>query len=528
MRGARRVVLTAGLLPKVAARAGSTMTKWVLDQSDGRLVSGKYSTALTPKAAAILAFLIKRRGDVVSRDEIIAQVWDGVHVKPDIVREYIFDIRAALLDDAADPRQIETIRGRGYRLIGDVGVAQRSVGVARNLPVVAVLRPVTFAPTESNWQILAESLVEDLTTDLAGFADIAVVARQSAFALANLQDIRDVARQLGANYVVESSLAVGDDTVRLNLQLIDARTGQHVWAVRRDVPLAGVPLLSEQAALEIANAIGGWRGEVQRADMRRATCRSRATFSAYEHYLLAVHNENIYSRETLPIAVEHAERAIALDPNHARTWLLLWFLYRGRARFEKYQAADFTARAQSAIERAYELEQRDPKILCEIGRYRAICGDLHAADTLIRRAADLGSNQAYAAALAAAAMTTIVGDVIEARRLIDTAMRLNPFGPLWYRVTDCGVAYFSGQFERCLERSAAVRLTPLGALWAALSSAMMNAPDLSEAKVNLFAQYPSFDPVKHVRSHPIIHAGALERFEEGVARLDLQSAPERT
>ncbi len=79
------------------------MTKWFLDESRGRLHGDDRVATLTPKATAVLGLLIRRRGDVLSREEIVAHVWNGIHVQPDIVREYIFDIRTALADDAKAP-----------------------------------------------------------------------------------------------------------------------------------------------------------------------------------------------------------------------------------------------------------------------------------------------------------------------------------------------------------------------------------------------------------------------------------------
>jgi len=69
---------------------------------------------LTPKAAAVLGCLLRRKGQVVSKEDILAEVWPGLHVTEDLIREYIFDIRAAFGDDARNPTYIETLRGRGF------------------------------------------------------------------------------------------------------------------------------------------------------------------------------------------------------------------------------------------------------------------------------------------------------------------------------------------------------------------------------------------------------------------------------
>jgi Transcriptional regulatory protein, C terminal len=125
---------------------------------------------------------LRREGEVVSREALLTDIWGGLQVSPDLVREYIFDLRAALGDDARRPSYIETVRGRGFRRIGDISVecaAQQAVGhVARRRPTVAVLRPDVFND-DPRWRRFADALADDLTTHLAGFGDIAVIGRSA-------------------------------------------------------------------------------------------------------------------------------------------------------------------------------------------------------------------------------------------------------------------------------------------------------------------------------------------------------------
>ena len=96
------------------------MKSWVLDDKDGSLTSGSDQPSLTPKAASVLKALIEQTGNVVSKEEILNQVWQGLHVSPDLVREYIFEIRQAIGDKASEPLYIETVGRRGFRLIGPI------------------------------------------------------------------------------------------------------------------------------------------------------------------------------------------------------------------------------------------------------------------------------------------------------------------------------------------------------------------------------------------------------------------------
>ena len=96
------------------------MKQWVLNVEDGGVSSGHDTANLSPKATDVLACLINSKGAVVSRGEILQQVWQNLHVSPDLVREYIFEIRKALGDSASEPNYIETVGRRGFRLVGPI------------------------------------------------------------------------------------------------------------------------------------------------------------------------------------------------------------------------------------------------------------------------------------------------------------------------------------------------------------------------------------------------------------------------
>lgn len=98
------------------------MKRWALDLEDGSLSSGSDVATLTPKAADVLLCLIKHAGTVTSRNQILREVWGDIHVSPDLVRDYIHEIRNALGDEARQPNYIETVGRRGFRLIGPVSV----------------------------------------------------------------------------------------------------------------------------------------------------------------------------------------------------------------------------------------------------------------------------------------------------------------------------------------------------------------------------------------------------------------------
>ena len=102
------------------------MEQWELNLEDGSLSNGDVLTSLSPKAVEVLHCLINGAGAILSRDQILRDVWKDLHISPDLVREYIFEIRKALGDNATQPKYVETVGRRGFRLIGPVSIRYRN------------------------------------------------------------------------------------------------------------------------------------------------------------------------------------------------------------------------------------------------------------------------------------------------------------------------------------------------------------------------------------------------------------------
>jgi DNA-binding winged helix-turn-helix (wHTH) protein len=94
--------------------------EWLVEPEQGRLVQGEESKRLDAKAIAVLSFLARHPKDVVTKEELIAAVWDGAFVSDEVLTTAIWGLRKALGDDAKEPRYIQTIPRRGYRLIAPV------------------------------------------------------------------------------------------------------------------------------------------------------------------------------------------------------------------------------------------------------------------------------------------------------------------------------------------------------------------------------------------------------------------------
>ena len=245
-----------------------------------------------------------------------------------------------------------------------------------------MLQPDVFSD-DPLWRRFADVLADDLTTNLAGFGDIAVTARHSAYSIdANAGELSAAARVLGADYLIESSIAVGEGRLRAQFQLIDGRTAAHVWARRLDRPTGDTARLSDEMAATVGNWIGGWRGAILLAEHSRVRCHEPDALGAYDQYVLACACERVRDLEHARIGLQLLERSLERDPDNARAWLLLVImLKRPFDLFGELVSDEDMARARDAIAQAYAVDPQDPLVLAEVCGFRAREGDMGGAIT---------------------------------------------------------------------------------------------------------------------------------------------------
>lgn len=234
------------------------------------------------RAAALLHLLLSRRGEVVSKDDLIEAAWPGLAIEESNLSVQVAALRKTLGQSPAGGEWIVTVQRIGYRFPGPANpYASQRAPRAFGIPTVAILPFAAFGLTGEGHRRFADGLIDDLTTSLARYRSLSVLSRSMSFARdGRAGDIRAVARALGADYVVEGSLRQqADGQLKLNLQLTDGVTGAHVWArlfaSRTDEELdalAGVV----SAALE---------AQVHLAEVGRSRRQRPDSVAAYDFYL---------------------------------------------------------------------------------------------------------------------------------------------------------------------------------------------------------------------------------------------------
>ena len=308
-------------------------------------------------------------------------------------------------------------------------------------PSIAVL-PFVNMSADPEQAYFADGITEDLITDLSKVAGLFVIARNSTFVYkGKANDIREVARTLGVRYVLEGSVRRSGDEVRVNAQLIDARTGGHMWADRYDGDLKNIFALQDKVTRNVVTALAV---ELTKDDRERVARRGTGNAQAYDVFLKGW---QLYLRQTpedFRAAIVQFKKAAELDPEYGRAYAALaatyweastryWSVALGLSRQheDRFQAEKFLAKAMSdptplahqvASAMLLHAQQHDEAIA---EAKRAIASDPNDADGYV----------------ALAGVFSFTGKAREALELLDRAMRLNPHYPQRY-LYQLGLAQF--------------------------------------------------------------------------------------
>jgi TolB-like protein len=216
-------------------------------------------------------------------------------------------------------------------------------------PSVAVL-PFENESGDPDQSYFSDGLTENIINSLTRFREILVIGVKSILiARDQAPDLREIGRALGVAHIVEGSVRKAGDRVRVTAQLIDAATGQRLWAENYDRDLDDIFAVQD----EITNVIvATLAGQIEHLELRRAAKKPAEDLVAYDFLLRGRQCLNRYTKDGELEARRHFEQALALDPDYAAAYAGLSISY-----LHEYEA-NWSEAPEDALERAYTLAQK--------------------------------------------------------------------------------------------------------------------------------------------------------------------------
>ena len=417
----------------------------MLDTDQRELRRGE-DVPVTPQALDILAYLIRNRERVVSKDDLIATVWGGRIVSDAAVTTRINAARGAIGDSGEEQRLIKTLPRKGFRFVGAVREEQgpsdtdatttatvetrRPALALPDKPSIAVL-PFANLSGEAEQEYLADGIVEDIITELSRFSELFVIARNSSFQYkGKAVDVRQVGRELGVHYVLEGSVRRVGDRIRISAQLIDAATGAHRWAERYDRKLKEVFAVQDEVARSIVTTLAA---HVAKAETERTRAKSPNSWEAYDYYLqgadtlasflLSFSAEDLYETRRL------LRQSLSIDASYARAYALLSRTYA----LAWLSPLDGDFLRSAVLEEAYQLARKAIQVDLNLPQAHASLGNVllwlrqpDASMAAFERAIALNPN--YSDSQCAGALVA-AGQPARAIAVVEAHMRRDPFYP---------------------------------------------------------------------------------------------------
>jgi TolB-like protein/Tfp pilus assembly protein PilF len=297
------------------------------------------------------------------------------------------------------------------------------------------------------YQYLGDGITDELIMGLARVSGLRVVARTSSFAVrAQTADVREIGTRLSARYVIEGSLAVVGDRLRIHVQLADTQTGFALWSETYDRVLSDLFAAQEDVARAVIRALPQHvRGVAM--DPAHVLTISTTDVAAYKTYLRGRALWNDRTPASLRQAIRYFEEATARDPDFAHAHAGIADSYAILADYAILSPADSLPLARAAAARALALAPELAETQTSAALVMQLDGDWVGAEEGLRRA--LAINDGYAVARQRLALLLAwAGRIEESRREIEHAARFDPVSPViamsrgWieYYANDCAAA----------------------------------------------------------------------------------------
>jgi TolB-like protein/DNA-binding winged helix-turn-helix (wHTH) protein/thioredoxin-like negative regulator of GroEL len=465
---------------------------------------------LEPKAMEVLVYFASRPGEVITREELEREVWHGALIGYDAVTNTVIKLRKALQDNARQPRFITTIPKMGYQLIAPIAYPEEDerpesaspadsesvaevpgkrpswpvprigwaiaalvgvlvIGLVWLWPVVtSSTAPATPANSNSSFALpsiavlpfenlsndpkqdyLADGITEDIITDLSRLSNLLVIASNTSLTYKGRSvPVEKIGTDLNVEFVLKGSIQRLGDAIRVNAQLVNAKTGFNAWAQRYDRKVTEVFYVQDEMTRSIVNALAI---KVTSQEKSRLAQRATDSLKAYDLFQEGQRISKGKTKEDEIQARELYQKAIEHDPNYGRAYgamaiSLAWDYQRGWTD----TPIETLDRALVLAKQAVALDDSTPQTHWALSFVYLMRKEYENAEKVVTQALSIAPNYADGYGLLAL-INMNLGQPKRAIALNLKGMRLNPYFTSEYLYTHGVSHYMLGDYDEAIK-----------------------------------------------------------------------------
>lgn len=385
----------------------------------------------------LLRYLATRPGEVVTKEELTREVWGGKFIGDAALVSAVAALRRAFDDRPREPRVLQTVPKRGYRLIAPV---------VRGAVSVAVL-PLENLSGDPDQEFFADGMTEALISALGRTSRaLKVISRTSSMRYKGTSlSLPEIAEALGVDMVIEGSVLRQGDLVRMTVQLIDAETDQHLWSEVFDRGLGDVLALQSELAYHVERRV---RSELSLHDDRVEPPLARAVApESFLEYLRGRFEFYRLTQDFFARALDHFERARELDPSSPYPHLGIYEVWGWRTNWGLVPATQAEGELRKSAEKALELGEDLAETHANLAKSAYYLDrDWARAEVAFERALEVNPNDAYTL-WSYALFLCCAGHASRALRFARQSVELDPLGAVPETVVGLSLALAGRSME---------------------------------------------------------------------------------
>jgi DNA-binding winged helix-turn-helix (wHTH) protein/TolB-like protein/Tfp pilus assembly protein PilF len=459
-----------------------------LDTAERLLLRGGEVVPLTPKAFDVLVVLVEQPGHLIEKEVLLKAVWPDSFVEENNLADNISRLRKALGEGESGQKYIETVPKRGYRFVAGVQELN-DASLAQDVPVASLpneivtsfsarkrtqvilgilgvlvvglagigiyplvkpaprIESLAVLPFSADRQIeyLSDGFTESLINNLSRLSNLRVTARTTAFSYKGKEvSPRRAGEELNVSTVLTGRIALHDDSLTVQVDMVDTATGSQKWGERYQRKLSDIFAVQEEIGRQITEKLRiKLSGEEQRQLARRYTDNTEV----YQLYLLGLYLFNKKTEDGLHKAIDYFQQAIAKDPQYAPAYPAVANCYLMLS--AKEGPAKLLPEAKAAVVRALEIDNGLAEAHASLGHIKWVYDlDSAGAESELEQALKTNPNSAVANYVYARVLAD-TGRFDEAHAHARRAIELDPLS-IQYRKSVPYILYLSRQYDEAI------------------------------------------------------------------------------